>query len=179
MKKTTIYILITLLFSVLLIKSFISLITERNYMEDIESTNLSDEKIDNVRIHDDINGESFVKKFGKPLERDDNDEFDYYHWSNGFVTASIIKGDNKGKIVRLIIGSINEQQNTPQLQTSRGIKLGDSMKDIISVYGEHYYNRVEQGCNIIGYVDKNNRLILEFWMGDQVQEIRLDERSIY
>lgn len=56
-----------------------------------------------------------------------------------------------------------------------GVYLGDKIdsKKIVSKYGDNYYTRLEQGTNIIGYVDKDYSI--EFWLVDnRVVFYRLD-----
>ncbi|MGG0179129.1 hypothetical protein [Gottfriedia acidiceleris] len=176
MKKKIILVFIVLIALVIIIVKSVSFFRGGPYyIKNVKSTNLSNEYFDRVGLHDNINSLSFTKRFGEPLEKEDNNLYDYYLWKNGLETASIINGKNKGEIVRLIIGDINNMSRHSDLETINGIKLGNSKKDIISLYGPNYFKRVEQGCDIIGYVDKKNKIIIEFWLGDKVVEIRLED----
>jgi hypothetical protein len=124
------------------------------YFKHTDSTNLSNESFGKVRLHDNIHNPSFVKHYGTPLSREDNDLYDYYHWEGGLETASIIKGKEKGDIVRLIIGEVEEGVNTKtRLKTAKGIVIGSTKQDVIASYGSSYYKRTEQGVDIVGYVD--------------------------
>ncbi|WP_100334024.1 hypothetical protein [Bacillus alkalisoli] len=41
--------------------------------------------------------------------------------------------------------------------------LGDAIEDVKNFYGANYYSTVEQGMNVIGYVDRKRRVNLVFW----------------
>ncbi|HDR6293993.1 hypothetical protein ORM86_23025 [Bacillus cereus] len=136
-------------------------------------TDLSNESIGKVRLHDNIDKEAFRKEYGEPIKKIDNVYYDYYDWKNGVETASIIEGKEKGKIVRLMIG---EDVN---LKTAKGIGIGSTKQDVISSYGSNYYERTEQGTAIIGYVDHKRYVTLEFWLGEgKVAHIRLDDADV-
>lgn len=175
MKKKMIFVFIFLIAFGLIVKSYSFFEDGPFYTKFVKSADLSNETFDKVELHDHINTSAYTKRFGEPLEKADNDLYDYYLWKNGLETASIIGGKNKGEIVRLIIGNINNMSRHSDLETIKGIKLGNSKEDIISLYGPNYFKRVEQGCSIIGYVDKKNKIIIEFWLADKVVEIRLED----
>ena len=46
-------------------------------------------------------------------------------------------------------------------------EVGDKNDKIIELYGDNYYSRIEQGTNIIGYVDKEKDYSIEFWLGEE------------
>ena len=146
----------------------------------MDSTYLSAESFGKVRLRDNIHSRSFVERYGVPLNRDDNDLYDYYHWEGGLESASIISGKEKGKIVRLIIGKVEEGVKKNGLKTSKGIMIGSTKHDVVVLYGSSYYKRIEQGANIIGYVDQKHRVKLELWLDEngKVAEIRLDDADI-
>ncbi|WP_026575480.1 hypothetical protein [Bacillus sp. UNC438CL73TsuS30] len=161
----------------------ISLYTEGRsyYFKKIDSTNLTNESFGKVRLHDNIHQLSFVKNYGTPLSREDNDLYDYYHWEGGLETASIINGKEKGDIVRLIIGEVEEGIKAKNsLKTAKGIEIGSKKQDVIASYGPKYYKRTEQGVDIVGYVDHKLGATIEFWVVEsgKVSEIRLDDTSI-
>ncbi|EJS73976.1 hypothetical protein [Bacillus cereus] len=136
-------------------------------------TDLSNESIGKMRLHDNIDKEAFRKEYGEPISKEDNVLYDYYHWKNGVETASIMEGKEKGKIVRLIIGENKE------LKTAKGIGLGSTKQDVIDSYGSNYYERTEQGTTIIGYADHKLYVTLEFWLGEgKVVRIRLDDADV-
>ncbi|MDN3954472.1 hypothetical protein [Sporolactobacillus laevolacticus] len=153
------------------------------------STNLSSESIGGFKVHDSINNQSFRKRYGRPMSREDNDLYDYYHWKDGLETASIISGSEKGSIMRFIIaGPIGQDGSIIDLfgntlHTSGGIKLGDSKKKVISKYGKNYYKFFDDGSgeNVIGYVDHKLGLKLEFELtygSNQVVRIYLEDEKV-
>lgn len=161
----------------------ISLYTEGRsyYFKKTDSTNLSDESFGKIQIHDNIHNLAFVRNYGTALSREDNDLYDYYHWKGGLETASIIKGKEKGDIVRLIIGEVEEGVKTKtSLKTAKEIEIGSTKQDVIASYGSSYYKRTEQGVDIVGYVDLKLGATIEFWLVEdgKVSEIRFDDTSI-
>ncbi|MBQ4870031.1 hypothetical protein IHQ11_26645 [Priestia megaterium] len=181
MKIKYIIILIAIIFLSFIGFQTFSFSTEgrSHYFKNTDSIDLSNESFAKVKLHDNIDDSTFIARYGKPVEKEDNEMYDYYHWENGLQTASVIKGQQKGKIVRLIIGEV-EKKNSSKLKTAKGITIGSTKKDIISLYGPHYYKRVEQGTDIIGYVDQKLHVTLEFWLveGGKVAEIRLDDSDV-
>ncbi|MDH8000848.1 hypothetical protein [Bacillus cereus] len=143
------------------------------YYSHTDFTDLSNESIGKMRLYDNIDEEVFRKEYGEPIKKIDNVYYDYYSWQNGIETASIIEGKEKGKIVRLMIGENKE------LKVAKGIELGSTKQDIINTYGSNYYERMEQGTAIIGYVDHELHVTLEFWLGEgKVAHIRLDSADV-
>jgi len=129
------------------------------------TTNLGKEDIDGLSLNNDFYSGKISEKYGKELEKSrDVENYDYFELTNGIEVAV----DKKGKITRFIITERG-------LETAKGIKIGDTKEDIIKAYGDNYYFRVEQGANIIGYVDKERERSLEFWLFDnEVNLYRLD-----
>ncbi len=145
-----------------------------------ETTNLSNETIGGVKIHESIYNSRFITQYDKRLSKKNNHEYDYYHWKGGLETASINANKDKGSIMRLIItGTGNKTFNNP-LHTAKGIKLGDTKEKVLSMYGNKYYISKEQGADIIGYIDHKQKITLEFWCinSGKVAEIRLDDSSV-
>ena len=132
-----------------------------------KSTDLSKENIDNIYLNEEINTEKIISKYGKVSNfSQDNDLYNYYLLKEGIEIATN-KEDNK--IIRFII-------NDKNIKTEKGIKIGDEKDKIVELYGSDYYTRLEQGVNIIGYVDKEKKCSIEFWLeeDDRVLFYRLD-----
>ncbi|MED1404657.1 hypothetical protein P4U07_17850 [Bacillus mycoides] len=143
------------------------------YYSHTNFTDLSNESIGKMKLHDNIDKEAFRKEYGEPTRKIDNVYYDYYYWKNGVETASIMEGKEKGKIVRFIIA-----ENT-DLKTEKGIGIGSTKQDAISSYGSNYYERTEQGTTIIGYADHKMHRTIEFWLGKgKVAHIRLDDADV-
>ncbi|WP_396193577.1 hypothetical protein [Fictibacillus barbaricus] len=181
-KKSSLISIITILFisAVLFVIHTIYVDYEgrQYYFKDHQSINLSEEKIDNIKLHENIHSPAFESKYRKALSQDDNNMYDYFHWKNGLKTASINKGKNKGKIVRLILSS--DEGEKPDLKTSRGISIGSFKQEVLQKYGTHNYKRSEQGVGIIGYVDHKQKSTMEFWLNgkNEVFEIRFDDANV-
>ncbi|MGE7904574.1 hypothetical protein ACQKNS_09305 [Peribacillus sp. NPDC094092] len=145
-----------------------------------KSTDLTDESIGGFKVLDNISSPEFIREYGEPIDQDNNNAYDYYYWKGGLKTASINTDEDKGKIMRLIISSTDDDLFDNPLQTSKGIKLGSKKADVLSKYGDHYYKSYEQGADIIGYIDHKRNITLEFWcvQGGRVAEIRLDDAEV-
>ncbi|MCO7127695.1 hypothetical protein NIE88_18280 [Sporolactobacillus shoreicorticis] len=153
------------------------------------SVDLSGESIGGYTVHDSINDASFRRLYGNPHGKEDNELYDYYHWKKRMETASIPSGHDQGSIVRFIVegttGSggayLNEFNN--QLKTSKGIRLGDTEKTVLSKYGNDYYTYFDDGLDekLIGYVDHKRGLKLEFALtydSCRVNRIYFEEEKI-
>lgn len=155
--KKMLWITATLLIAVIVISCF--LIRPQVLAR---STDLSSESVGGVKVRDNINSSSFSDKYQQPLDKQNNELYDYYEWAGGLRTASINNGSQKGTILRLIISGPDNP-----LQTAKGIHIGDSKEKVLALYGETYYKSGEQGADIIGYLDREHQLTLEFWCEQQ------------
>lgn len=158
------------LFIIFFILIFLILFIEQNKAPRFyftKSINLSEENIGEMYLGDSIDQYKIKNKYGKVLSPSkDNVEYNYYNLTDGIEIAT---NKNDNKIIRFIIDDEN-------IKTSRGIHIGDDKNQIIKIYGENYYTRIEQGMNIIGYIDKKKEWCLEFWLGknDIIYMFRLD-----
>lgn len=135
-----------------------------------DNTNLSNENINGLKLHQSMKDDWFIGKYGKEYERIENALFDYYKLNDGLVIATK-KGNDK--IIRISITSLNAES----LRTNRGIGIGESIDKVKQLYGSSYYTRWEQGGSILGYVD--GKETLEFWYVDnEVDQIRYDIASM-
>ncbi|MCC5464735.1 hypothetical protein [Pelosinus baikalensis] len=137
-----------------------------------KTTNLSDENIGELQLYENIDNKGFTKRYGTNLERIDNSLFDYYKLSDGLIIAV-----NKD---RQIIRIIKNNESDHNIKTNKGIGLGNVVDEVIKVYGKDYYKRMSDfGVPIIGYVDKNKKVTIEFFnYQNEVTEIRYDIMSI-
>lgn len=132
-----------------------------------KSINLSEENIVGIYLGDSIDDYKIKNKYGKSLTPgNDNSKYNYYNLTDGIEIAT---NKDDSKIIRFIIADEN-------IKTSRGIHVGDNKDQILKSYGKNYYTRVEQGTDIIGYVDKEKKWSLEFWLVENniVGMFRLD-----
>jgi len=134
-----------------------------------KSTNLSDEKVEGLKLYDNIYSDKIVSVYGKQTEQSRNvTNYNYFQLRNGVEVAANSKGD----ILRFII-------TDKDLDTAKGIKFGYSDMDVKNSYGNNYYYRREQGAPILGYIDKARNISIEFWMHDnKVIFVRLDDNSM-
>ncbi|AFS79701.1 hypothetical protein Curi_c27080 [Gottschalkia acidurici 9a] len=131
-----------------------------------ESTDLSEENIEDLRLHDNIRSSKIISKYGdKMKESRDVVDYNYFNLRKGIEVAV----NSEDEILRVIA-------TDDELKTSKGIKIGNNDTDIRSAYGNDSYYRREQGMDIIGYIDKEKSCSIEFWMVDnKVELIRFDE----
>jgi hypothetical protein len=131
----------------------------------VKSTPLDQERIGELSLY-----QSIKDLQPAPVRDRDNALFDYYLWENGMKITTNKQDD---KIIRMIIYAGHESP------TVKGIKTGDTKEKVVERYGREYYERFEQGFNIIGYVDKKLNRTLEFWFAQgTVDSIRLDIGSM-
>lgn len=123
-----------------------------------KSTDLGKENIEGIYLNDEIDSGKIVSKYGKISDfSHDNVLYNYYFLREGIEVAT---NKDENKIIRFIV-------NDKNLKTEKGIKVGDKKDKIIELYGDNYYSRLEQGTNIIGYVDKEKDYSIEFWIGEE------------
>lgn len=131
-----------------------------------KSTDLSKENINGIYLGESINNDNVKSKYGyiNKLSQD-NDKYNYYYLNEKIEVATEKYDD---KIIRFVIDDKN-------ISSNKDIKIGDDKEKIIKSYGKTYYKRLEQGTNILGYVDRKNKTSLEFWMyDDKIMFFRLD-----
>ena len=117
-----------------------------------KSSNLISENINNIYLGTILDKGNLEKT--KNVEK-----FDYYLDDNSLLITTKTHND---KIVGITI-----EQNVLN-STSKGIRIGSNIKDVIDMYGKNYYRRIEQGVDIIGYIDKKNYITIEFGICDDL-----------
>lgn len=139
-----------------------------------KTTTLNQENIDGIQMYESIDSKEFIQKYGTNLEKIDNALFDYYKLSDGLKIAT----NKQRQIIRVIINS----ETNSNMKTSKGIRLGNSVDEVINAYGTNYYKRTEEqmpSSPVIGYVDHGKKVTIEFWNAeDKVVEIRYDITSM-
>ncbi|TKD72468.1 hypothetical protein [Pseudalkalibacillus hwajinpoensis] len=120
-------------------------------------------------LNEDFYSEEISNKYEKMTEQSrDVSDYAYFELKKGMEVAV----NKTGEMTRLIIYNSN-------LETEKGIKIGDKKEDVINAYGSNQYFRSEQGANIIGYVDKKREKSIEFWLIDnKVNMYRFDNKSM-
>lgn len=116
------------------------------------TTNLHEENINGLHLFDNISSQAFVDTYGELLhEHKKTDDHTYFQLQKTIQIAV----NAQGEIMRISADG--------NVQTSKGIKEGDSLKKVKAAYGKHTYSREEQGIDILGYVDKKRNQSIEFW----------------
>ncbi|MGD7048611.1 hypothetical protein FZC83_07310 [Rossellomorea marisflavi] len=136
----------------LLMLSACSSQTLEQSMKKVQSTNLSGESIGGLKVGTFLQEESGFKAYESNGEYDRN----YNQFRNGKLDVSVDKGTDEILAVAVIEGGTGA--------TTAHIKLGSSLDEVISVYGEDYFSYTDsnQGMQEIGYVDHENNLLLSF-----------------
>lgn len=116
--------------------------------ENLKSTDLSGENINSVSLSS--KEETVFEHFGEPKK---------IHEISSPKTEYIIYNDiefglKNNKVFRYFF--------TGNHRTSKGIGMGDSSNQVIETYGEDYYVRTDTGADIIGYIDKQHGVSIEF-----------------
>jgi hypothetical protein len=165
MLKKFIIILITCLISLTILTSCAR---ERSYyFKNTKNTDLSNEQVDGLKLDEKMD-ESIIYKNGEPVKQDETDKYTYYTLKDN--NFAIDKKNNK--VTRIMFGG-------NKAETSRGIKYTDTIDKVIKTYGANYYKRIEQGVDIIGYVDHKKKWTLEFWHHKKnILIMRLDIKSM-
>lgn len=149
-------ILLVVLMVVLVIGKSCDINFSRSYHHRFtKTTDLSMENVNGIHLGDRIDDKDVEEEYGKisDLSRD-NIMHDYYFLSK---MIEVVTEKNDKEIIRFVV-------NDKDIETSKGIKIGDSREKVIDTYGENYYYRLEQGTDIIGYVDKDMKISIEFWL---------------
>jgi hypothetical protein len=140
------------------------------------TTNLSNESVWGLSLFQNIDGHQFNKSFGTYMKRKENAKYEVYelfHYDTGSNSAQIIVNKQK-QIVSISYFGV--------AKTTKGIGFGNSVEDVIKVYGNNYYKRVtEQGISVIGYVDQKEHTTIEFGYNpkqDTVENFRIDIASM-
>lgn len=166
--KRKYYIWFVILIALLVGVSYFDINFSRSYHHRLsKTTDLKDENISGIYLGDRIDDEKVESQYGKITEfSHDNVMYDYYFLSENIEVATEKNGK---KIIRFVV-------NDKNIESYKGVKIGDSKERVVDLYGDNYYERLEQGTNIIGYVDKNKKTSIEFWLGinDEVVFYRLD-----
>lgn len=161
MRKMGFFILLTLLIASC---STGKQMVPRDFIETLESTDLSEEQALGIRIGD--TEQSLIEKLGEPDEGIGQPvagarvyEKAQYVITDKNVTSLGLKADTK---------------------TARNVQLGDSSETVKEKYGDQFYNRKQNDFNFMGYIDKERQWVIEFFMErDSVLGIIVSELSFF
>jgi hypothetical protein len=142
-------------------------------VEQVQPTDLSQEGIEGLKVGANINNEDFVEKYAKHMVREDRDvQGLVFYKLNASLEIGVHAEDQT--LSRIIVSN----GSPVQAKTAKGIAVGSTKKQVLEAYGDHFYQRKEQGLDVIGYMDPKQKTTLEFWMmDDQVQVIHFDASS--
>lgn len=135
-----------------------------DYMEEVKSTDLSNESINSISLGDPLE----KIEIGKPKRKEQDESI--VHLTYGNDGLLIILNNNQ---------VIEYQINNNQYRTEKGIKIGSSKDEIVKVYGpNHYKNREDEAFANLGYFDKELDRHIEFTLkNDQVITIKVVDMS--
>lgn len=125
-----------------------------DFYESTESIDLSEENINSISINSYEN--DVINTFGKPTEVEEIEDPKSKYLSYDGVEFGFVDD----KVIRLFIRRTHE--NSKLYETAKEIKIGDTKEQVITEYGENYYERVESGLDTLGYFDKDNMINIEF-----------------
>jgi outer membrane protein assembly factor BamE (lipoprotein component of BamABCDE complex) len=133
--------------------------TVDKYYDNIESTDLSSENINSIYIGSSI--DQVKEVMGDPFEKKEvNKPKETYYIYGGSESS-----DEFTVSMKLDDGVVTSYYFcTGHVKTAKGIVIGDNIENIVYKYGEHYYERNDDGMDILGYFDKENDLSIEFQM---------------
>ncbi|RUL54052.1 MULTISPECIES: hypothetical protein [Lysinibacillus] len=160
----TLYLRITILTVMVLICISVTYLIAPNFVLSVftPDINLDDENINGIHLNQNIN-----ELNTNAISQDKNNP------SINYLSGIRLIKDENGNINNIAI----THESNKTVKTSRGITVGDSIESVKISYGENYYNRTEQGVEIMVYVHNNK--FIEFWhWNNEVQEIRFGLRGI-
>lgn len=130
-------------------------------MKEVESTDLSNESIDDIKAGMSINDKSFIMKHGNFEVHPSNEHYATQRNYDQYWNKDIIMSVDRETKEILQVGVL-EENNTSS--TALAIKRGSPIDEVIATYGENYftYEDKEQTIYIIGYIDHQNNLKLTF-----------------
>ena len=130
----------------------------------VKNTPLEGENIGGITLYENLD-DAFKEKYGD-YEVQENE---YYKESLRFESFTVGTNDHDQIIY------ISATDST--MKTKAGIQIGDPIEKVFETYGENYYTYNEMGLGTsINYVDRENRLHLQFWyINDEVVSIHLME----
>lgn len=121
----------------------------------IGSTDLADEQIADVKLQ--MRATNAFKKTHGDYKKEDNVRFGEYLIFDTFAIGTDLETD---EIVYI-------ETTDEELQTAKGVQVGDDEADVIQQYGEKYYKSNEMGeGKTMNFVDRDASIHLQFWLKD-------------
>ena len=128
-------------------------------MDGVASVNLTNLAVNNISIR--ANEEDILKVFGEPdhIEQIENPKSFIYIYGRNKDEYDLDVRTVNGKVSRFFIASNMYELNND-------ITVGDSLENVMKSFGEDYYRRTDTGSQIVGYIDKENGINIEFGIVD-------------
>jgi len=131
---------------------------------DVASTDLSGEQVAGVQLPTKV--AQVNQLFGEPVRQDPGTGQQFYQYQN----AVSIGADTDGTVRSV------EILKDSRVQTAKGIGIGHTIAEIEAQYGTNNARSQKTGAPVLTYVDKEDKLRLEFWLaGDKVTMVRLEQ----
>lgn len=124
-----------------------------DFMERVQSTNLSAETGGLEVLN--ASEQEVIAQRGEPLDRGE-----IQAKSEQKSREVVLEYDNYQYI--LAEGRVVSYSLKPGRATAKQLKIGDDEARIAELYGENYYTRKQDKLSIKGYLDKENKRVIEF-----------------
>ncbi|MCM3039730.1 hypothetical protein M3201_08470 [Paenibacillus motobuensis] len=124
-----------------------------DFMESVQSTNLSAETGGLEFLN--ASEQEVIAQRGEPLDRGE-----IQVKSQQKSREVVLEYDNYQYI--LAEGRVVSYSLKPGQETAKQLKIGDDEARIAELYGENYYTRKQDKLCIKGYLDKENKRVIEF-----------------
>ncbi|SOC21755.1 outer membrane protein assembly factor BamE (lipoprotein component of BamABCDE complex) [Ureibacillus xyleni] len=144
--------------SVFFILSGCEILTKDSYdfYDEVNTTDLSNESINNIKIGSSKN--EIIKVLGTPEQVEQSDDI-YKNIVYEKQGLNFLLENNK---------LVEYRVSVKKYPSSKQVKVGDKKQDVIDKYGEDYYIKKDGDGTVasIGYFDKTNYLHMEFGLLD-------------
>ena len=146
---------------IFLVATACSLEESEDAMKKVKSTDLSNERIADIKLGISIIDEKFITQHGRFEPYPANNHYASQRNYDQYWNEQIILGVDRETKETLEVGVLKGNDTSSSV---KGIKLGGPIDDVISAYGENFYTFKdrEQGLFKIGYVDHQKNLNLVF-----------------
>ncbi|GAA0391912.1 hypothetical protein [Paenibacillus motobuensis] len=124
-----------------------------DFMESVQSTNLSAETGGLEVLN--ASEQEVIAQRGEPLDRGE-----IQAKSDQKSREVVLEYDNYQYI--LSEGRVVSYSLKPGQATAKQLQIGDDEARIAELYGENYYTRKQDKLSIKGYLDKENKRVIEF-----------------
>lgn len=127
----------------------------------VKSTYLNNEGLGEISLFDTV--DEYFKAAHGPYTTSEN----VFYKESLYFSNFHVGTNEENKIIYL--RAIDET-----MSTRKGIRVGVPIQKVKDVYGENFYSIVEQGMDVIGYIDRENQVNIQFWHYEgHVIEIRM------